>query len=226
MVKSRPNGNALYAGQDCSQPSGIWNWALLQVAETPLSMRGRQSSTGRVGLRYTYELGSPTTNFRVALSAVPAVAFTCPRARAYVFTICPPSPNPTTDTCFSAGNAPPASASSSWSTTSNEVVNPEGTAPAELTAPFCHPPAPQNRELESLPDAAFTHDAALGYLPPPTTAGTSGSGKKGTKRQRPSRSNKSNKPAAAAGAAPPTGARPCRVGVNCRNKLTTCKFTH
>ena len=74
--------------------------------------------------------------------------------------------------------------------------------------------------------ASFTHDAALGYLPPPTTAGTSGSGKKGTKRQRPSRSNKSNKPAAAAGAAPPSGARPCRFGVNCRNKLTTCKFTH
>jgi len=63
--------------------------------------------------------------------------------------------------------------------------------------------------------ASFTHEAALGYLPPPTTAGTFGSGKKGTKRQRPSRSNKSNKPAAAAGAAPPSGARPCRFGVNC-----------
>jgi hypothetical protein len=72
--------------------------------------------------------------------------------------------------------------------------------------------------------ASFTHDAALGYLPPPTTAGTSGSGKKGTKRQRPSRPNKSNKPAGAA--VPPSGPRSCRFGVNCRNKLTTCKFTH
>ena len=38
--------------------------------------------------------------------------------------------------------------------------------------------------------ASFTHDAALGYLPPPTTTGTSSSGKKGAKPQRqPSRSN-------------------------------------
>ena len=74
--------------------------------------------------------------------------------------------------------------------------------------------------------ASFTHDAALGYLPPPTTAGTSSSGKKGSKRQRLPKSNKPNKPAAAAGAAPPSGARPCKFGVNCRNKLTTCKFAH
>ena len=55
--------------------------------------------------------------------------------------------------------------------------------------------------------ASFTHDAALGYLPPPTTAGTSGSGKKETKRQRPSRSNKSNKPRRR-GRRPPRGRAP------------------